>query len=1301
MATIVFGALGAAAGASVGGGVLGLSSVLIGRAIGATLGRAIDQRLLGAGSEPVETGRIDRFRLTGASEGAGIARLHGRMRLAGQVIWASNFRETVHRSGGKGTASPRVSSYSYTVSLAIALCEGEISGVGRIWADGQEIAPDSLNLRVYPGSEDQLPDPLIEAVEGAGTVPAYRGTAYVVLEELDLSPFGNRVPAFNFEVFRPADRALPGVVPDPALAVRGVALIPGSGEYALATTPVNHDLGLGELRVANQSTASGRTDLVTSLDGLENELPAVGSVSLVVSWFGDDLRVGACRVQPRVEQAETEGTAMPWRVSGIDRASAGVVPQDDDGPVYGGTPADDSVIEAIREIAARGKEVMFYPFLLMEQMPGNGLPDPWSGAADQPVLPWRGRITTSVAPGRNGSPDGTAAAEAEVAAFFGTAQPGDFSVSGSTVGYAGPDEFSYRRFILHYAHLCAAAGGVSAFCIGSELRGITQIRGAGGSFPAVAALKVLAAEVRAILGPGTRIGYAADWSEYFGYHPQDGSGDVLFHLDPLWTDPAIDFVGIDNYMPLSDWRDGDDHADAGFGSIYNLAYLRGNVAGGEGYDWYYHAPEARAAQLRTPIRDTAHGQDWVFRPKDIRGWWSNPHNERIGGVRQETDTGWVPGMKPIWFTELGCPAVDKGSNQPNAFPDAKSSESGLPHFSNGRRDDVIQMQYLRAVHDFWNDPAENPVSPEYGGPMVDMAHAHVWAWDARPFPAFPNLSGLWSDAANYARGHWLNGRGGARSLATVAAECCRRAGVEDYDVSELYGLLRGYLADGTATARAALQPLMLAYGFDAVERGGKLIFRSRGRRPAGMVLPEGLVAREAGDLDLVRAPEAEVSGRLRLVHTEAEGDYAIRSAEAVFPDGETHRVDQTELALALVSVEGRGIAERWLAESRIARDVARFALPPSRLPLGAGDVVVLGQGAEAAEYRIDRVELTESQAIEATRCEPETYQPSDAVEEVARNRPFVPPVPVFPLFLDLPLLKGNEVPHAPHVAVTARPWPGAAAVWSSDSDDGYAQNLILPDPAAVGVTLGAVGSGPVGLYDRGNTVEVKLTQGTLSSVSELGLLNGANVAVLGDGSSDRWELFQFRTATLVAPRVWALSGLLRGQAGSDALMPEEWPEGSYFVLLDPAVRQIALEASARRLARHYRIGPALRGYDDPSYVHRVEAFDGIGLRPYAPVHLREQLVGGDRVYSWIRRTRINGDSWEFEDVPLGEATEAYRVRVMQGPVVIREAATSAPGWTYTAAAMAADGLSGPAEISVAQLSDVFGAGLPRVLGTSF
>ena len=75
MATIFLSAAGAVVGAGFGGTVLGLSGAIIGRAVGATIGRAIDQRLLGSGSRAVETGKVDRFRLTGASEGAPVGEI--------------------------------------------------------------------------------------------------------------------------------------------------------------------------------------------------------------------------------------------------------------------------------------------------------------------------------------------------------------------------------------------------------------------------------------------------------------------------------------------------------------------------------------------------------------------------------------------------------------------------------------------------------------------------------------------------------------------------------------------------------------------------------------------------------------------------------------------------------------------------------------------------------------------------------------------------------------------------------------------------------------------------------------------------------------------------------------------------------------------------------------------------------------------------------------------------------------------------------------------------------------------------
>ncbi len=1301
MATLVLSAVGGAIGSSIGGSVLGLSAAVIGRAAGAAVGRVIDQRLLGEGSRSVETGKVDRFRLSNSGEGQPIAQVYGGMRVGGQVIWTTDFLEstetTTQSTGGKGAPQPKQTTttvaHSYSINMAVALCEGEITRVGRVWADGEEVPLGSLNMRVYKGTGDQLPDPLIEAVEGAGQVPAYRGTAYVVFEDLQLEQFGNRVPQFSFEVSRPEQ---PGATPhlDLARAVQGVAMMPATGEYALATEPVYYSGGPGEKWPANLNTPASVTDFNVSLTALNDELPNCNAASLIVSWFSGDLRCQHAQIKPKVERRAYDSIDMPWHVAGIDRSAADEIAQVNGQPVYGGTPTDASVIQSIHALKTSGKAVMFYPFILMDQLQGNGLPSPYGGT--QAHLPWRGRITLNTAPGLAGSSDRTSAADAEVQAFFGTARAEHFQVVDGQVTYAGPQEWTFSRFILHYAALCAAAGGVESFCIGSEMRGMTWIRGAGDSFPFVTRLKQLAADVRTLVGAGTKISYAADWSEYFGYQPPENGADLYYHLDPLWSDPNIDFIGIDNYMPLSDWRSGEDHADAAAGSIYNLDYLRDNIEGGEGYDWFYASDADRNLQARTPIDDGAHAEPWVYRYKDIRNWWLNPHHDRRGGVRQFSATAWQPQSKPIWFTEYGCAAIDKGTNQPNKFLDPKSSENSLPRFSNGARDDFIQMQYIRAMNSYYAEGQNNPQSSVYGGSMIDMSRAFVWAWDARPYPYFPNNIGLWNDGGNYPKGHWINGRTSARPLASVVEEICRKAGIVYIDTSKLYGHVRGYVVGDVTSGRSALQPLMLRYGFDAVERDGVLHFVMRqGQTP--LVLDPDFLA-YADDLDGIieadRDPELDMSGRVRLQFVQADADFGAIAEEAVLPDEATHSVSVSEIPLAMTRGEGRQTVERWLSEARVSRDKLRFAVPPSGFGVGAGDVITLpdAQKAEQIRYRVDRVEQGPHQIVEAVRMEPSVYSPSDVTEDAVPVRSFAPVSPVTPLFLDLPLIRGDEVPHAPYIAATGTSWPGSAAVYASGTPSNYRLNTVLSSQISAGITQSDLRWAPPAIWDRAGSLRVRMMSGALEGAEEAAVLAGQNIAVIGDGSPGNWEVLQFSGATLVGPDTYEITNRLRGQQGTDGIMPGVWPAGSWFVLLSAAARQLDLGANQRGVTQHFRIGPAQVGYDHPSYIAQSHAFSGVGLRPYAPAHLdATESATGELTARWIRRTRVDGDLWEGE-VPLGEERSLYRVQVWQADTILRETITEDTHWNYTEAMRSADGISGAIELRVAQISERFGPG---------
>ena len=191
MATLVFSSIGTALGGPLGG------------AIGALAGRQLDGTLFGSGAR--NGSRLRELDVSLSSYGVALPRIHGRMRVAGAIIWATELQEHSQLQGGaKGQAA--VNAFSYTANLAVAVSSRPVTGIGRIWADGKLLRGSAGDLkvggivRVHTGSEEQAVDPLIAASEGEARCPAFRGIAYVVFEALDLADFGNRIPALTFEV---------------------------------------------------------------------------------------------------------------------------------------------------------------------------------------------------------------------------------------------------------------------------------------------------------------------------------------------------------------------------------------------------------------------------------------------------------------------------------------------------------------------------------------------------------------------------------------------------------------------------------------------------------------------------------------------------------------------------------------------------------------------------------------------------------------------------------------------------------------------------------------------------------------------------------------------------------------------------------------------------------------------------------------------------------------------------------------------------------------------------------------------
>jgi hypothetical protein len=370
--------------------------------------------------------------------------------------------------------------------------------------------------------------------------------------------------------------------------VNGVNLLPATGEFTYGTTDrigqrVNEPAAVSINTYAAQ--AVHRADYALSIDQLQAAFPACTTVAVVCAWFGNSIAAGSCKIYPSTTYINNgtlidPATGLPWpllahsftywngsayvpdqwRVSNLNETSAGLIPVSADASgafTYGGTPSDQSIVECIADLKARGFRVVFYPFVLM----------------DSPGKPWRGRITAS--------PDVSSSAASAVATFLGSAVPANFTrdIINKTVAYSGSaTDFTYRRMILHYANLCIVAGGVDLFLIGSEFRGLETIRGASWTnagttdgaghaiwdYPFVAGLIALSDDVRSIFdgagftkdtsGLHNLVSYAADWSDWMGYshagsNPASPNGQWP-HLDQLWAHNNIDLVAFDNYLPL-------------------------------------------------------------------------------------------------------------------------------------------------------------------------------------------------------------------------------------------------------------------------------------------------------------------------------------------------------------------------------------------------------------------------------------------------------------------------------------------------------------------------------------------------------------------------------------------------------------------------------------------------------------------------------------------------------------------------------------------------------------------------------
>lgn len=302
-------------------------------------------------------------------------------------------------------------------------------------------------------------------------------------------------------------------------------------------------------------------------------------------------------------------------------------------------------------------------------------------------------------------------------------------------------------------------------------------------------------------------------------------------------------------------------------------------------------------------------------------------------------------------------------------------------------------------------------------------------------------------------------------------------------------------------------------------------------------------------------------------------------------------------------------------------------------------------------------------------------------------------VPTTYEFIDSPLARDEDAEHEGFYCAMTGYWGWRGATAQRTPDGGMTWESVSQriNPTLYGQVYGTFDGGmsPY-VIDRKTYIAVSVINGTLESVTEAEMLNGANTAMIGS------EMVRFMNAVLQSDGSYLLNGFMRGVRGT------EWAIDSHvanerFVLLNAYAPRAALSASAIGRPMTYRV------VSTGEVVDNVVPFDftgyGVGLKPYAPCHQKaSRNTSGDIALTWVRRTRIGGIWRNSVEVPLSEAFERYEVDLLgdDGTTVLATVASTTPSITVDAATQTAlyGGLKAAMKVEIYQLSETVGRGFP-------
>lgn len=539
------------------------------------------------------------------------------------------------------------------------------------------------------------------------------------------------------------------------------------------------------------------------------------------------------------------------------------------------------------------------------------------------------------------------------------------------------------------------------------------------------------------------------------------------------------------------------------------------------------------------------------------------------------------------------------------------------------------------------------------------------------------------------------------TVSSVTTDICTRAGLTagQLNVTALSDTVTGYLVQ-RSTARAQLGQLMQAFYFDAVESDGKVKFVKRGGASVVSIPEDDLAAHAYGatppdNLLTERKQEMELPVDFSVEYLDANAGYQIGTQTSQRLTSSSKNVASIKLAMAITASKAKQISDVLMYDAWTSRTTFMQAHGWKYSYLEPTDIITVTKDGRSHVMRIvdedasggiysRKAVLEDTVVYTQTAVAAGLQVPDETVATIPQTKM---------LLLDIPLLRDQDDGVGFYAAACGygSGWKGAQAYKSNDSGATWGLfGAAFLNAASIGSAITALGEFAQNIFDETNSVTVRMLNGTLSSDTELNVLNGANVALLGD------EIIQFRTATLVAAGTYTLTGLLRGRRGT------EWATSTHaisdrFVLLSTSTINLFTGVSSEYdLSRKYK-GASFGGFLDDAY-----AIDftntAVSLIPYSPV----QLGGGRDASSnitinWVRRTRIVGGWNSYADVPLGETSQAYEVDIYADgsyATVLRTISAATQTASYTAAQQTTDFGSAQSTVyfGVFQLSAAVGRG---------